>query len=77
MRGSRHAIEPSRFDLVRKLRLERQRQEITLYDVGAAIGYHYTTIGRWERGQDYPSIAALADWCQALGLRLSLDLKHI
>lgn len=75
MRGSRHAIAPSRFPFVLKLRRERVRRNITLYDVEAAIGYHYTTIGRWERGQDYPSIAALEDWCQALGTQLEIRIR--
>jgi transcriptional regulator with XRE-family HTH domain len=74
MKGSRHAVTASRFPFVQVLRRERLQLGLTLYDVAADIGYHYTTIGRWERGQDYPSIAALADWCEALGLGISIGL---
>lgn len=73
MNGSRHADRKGRFPLLADLRSERIRRGIGLIDVAENIGYHRVTISRWERGIDYPSIAALADWCEALGVNLHIS----
>jgi len=73
--NSRHATRKMRFPLLRQLRHERRQQGLGLIDIAVCIGYHKTTIGRWERGEDYPSIAALADWCQVLDLELQIAAR--
>lgn len=56
--------------LMRELRAERQRRGIRLIDLQEAVGYHRTAIGNWERGKYSPTLVALDDLCQAMGLRL-------
>jgi transcriptional regulator with XRE-family HTH domain len=75
MTGSRHAGVRLRFPLLEQLRRERQRRGLHLADLAVQTGYHRTTIGRWERGEDYPSIAALDDICQSIGLELVISLQ--
>jgi transcriptional regulator with XRE-family HTH domain len=61
--------------LLLQLRAERQRRGVKLIELADQIGYHRVTISRWERGIDYPSIAALGDWCQALDYNLQIRIS--
>ena len=54
---------------LRKIRIEKKlKREALAHD----LGYHWMTIGRWERGDSIPSTAALMDWCQGLGVELKV-----
>lgn len=64
-----------RFQALSELRLLRKRKGVYLYDLQAATGVHRTTIGRWERGIDYPNLAALEDVCNALGAQLRITIE--
>jgi transcriptional regulator with XRE-family HTH domain len=77
MIGSRHVKTPLRFPIMAQLREERRKRGLQLVDLAQEVGYHRVTIGRWERGIDYPSIAALDDMCQFLGLELVVSLRHV
>lgn len=65
-----------RFPQLAELRTVRQGKGLKLIELASAIGCHRTTLGRWERGIDYPDLANLEDWCEALGIRLSVGIKE-
>jgi transcriptional regulator with XRE-family HTH domain len=54
------------------LRASRTEQRLRLDVFAEMIGYHWTTVSRWERGECFPSLRALHDWCEALGVQLTL-----
>ncbi len=64
-----------RYPIVKELRSIRRLKHMQQLDVGIAAGYHWQSIGYWERGERMPSIPALEDWAQALGYRLKLYLE--
>lgn len=65
-----------RFPQLADLRRIRREQGLRLIDLEEIVGCHRTTLGRWERGDDYPDLANLQDWCQALGVDLSISVAH-
>lgn len=84
MKGRRHqpvktgvsALMPRRVmsphPIVSLLRAARRDQRLRIDVLGEMLGYHWATISRWERGLVSPSLQALQDWCQALGLELTI-----
>ncbi len=63
-----------RFPQLAELRRIRQQKGLRLIDLQEIVGCHRTTLGRWERGDDYPDLANLQDWCEGLGVALSVEL---
>lgn len=61
--------------IMRELRDQRRRRGIRLSDLQESVGYHRTAIGNWERGKYSPTLVALADLCEALGLRLDIEIR--
>lgn len=61
-------------DLLNQLREERKKRGVRLIDLAESVGYHRTAIGNWERGKHAPTIRELADWCQALGVGLKIEI---
>ncbi len=66
-----------RYPIVGELRAIRRLRHRDQKDVGDAAGYHWQSIGYWERGERMPSIPALDDWAQALGYKLKMYLEDI
>jgi transcriptional regulator with XRE-family HTH domain len=62
--------------IMRELRDQRRRRGIRLSDLQQAVGYHRTAIGNWERGKYSPTLVALDDLCQAIGLRLTVHIDE-
>lgn len=58
--------------VVRTLRAARKAQRLRIDVLGEMLGYHWATVSRWERGIASPSLQALQDWCQALGVELTI-----
>jgi len=61
--------------IVVRLRSIRREQGITVEALSKKIGYHWTTISRWENGHCIPAFLALHDWCEGLGQRLTTLAK--
>lgn len=57
------------------LRQRRQEMHLRQIDVGEIAGYVETQITRWESGRENPRFRALCDWCDALGLELTVKPK--
>jgi transcriptional regulator with XRE-family HTH domain len=53
----------------------RRGAGITIKDLAKRLGYHWTTLSRWENGHKIPGFLALHDWCDALGVRLTTSEK--
>lgn len=53
---------------LRRLRLERN---LSLYDVERLSGYHFTTIGKYERGERRPSLEVLRELARLYQVPLS------
>lgn len=64
-----HAKAHPIFQMLRDVRIERG---ISLQKLGKMTGYWWETIGHWERGEYPPSTLKFLDWCQALGVRVSV-----
>lgn len=63
------------YPICTELRALRRAQRLRLDVLAEMLGYHVMSVGRWERGESYPSIQALHDWCQALGVKLTLTVE--
>jgi transcriptional regulator with XRE-family HTH domain len=44
----------------------------TLSKFSERLGYDYSTVGGWERGERTPTYKALRDWCDALNVTLEI-----
>lgn len=62
----------SRFSVVRDLTAARVDLGVARIDLAESSGYHVQIIGRYERGETTPSLQALTDLAEALGLRVTL-----
>ena len=62
-------------EIVEDLREVRRRQRLRRDVLAEIMGYHWQTVGRWERGESTPSCQALHDWCEALGLKLRVEQR--
>jgi transcriptional regulator with XRE-family HTH domain len=58
--------------ILTQLYLERVRQKVSRHDLSTKLGYDYSTLSGWERGERTPTFSALIDWCDSLGVRLSI-----
>lgn len=56
------------------LKKRRMGLNIRRRDLAKRLGYHETTIARWESGMNVPTYRALTDWCQALGVKLAFRI---
>lgn len=62
------------YPILAALRAIRNKQRLRLDVLAEMIGYHWVTVSRWERGEKQPSLQALHDWCEALGVTLALGM---
>lgn len=46
---------------------KRKDRQLRQVDLAQKTGYHYNTIGRWERGEDYPTIEQAENIVSTLG----------
>lgn len=60
------------YPIIQALRRERERQRLRRDVLAEMIGYHWATVGRWERGECHPSLQVLHDWSEALGVELGV-----
>ena len=60
-------------DRLRRLRLERN---LSLYDVERLSGFHFTTIGKYERGERRPSLEVLRELARVYQVPLSELLEE-
>jgi transcriptional regulator with XRE-family HTH domain len=66
----------SLWEILAALRLERERQGLTLADVSGRTGIHPTTISKLENGRlPNPTYSTLRTYAHALGLRLGWALE--
>lgn len=63
-----------RYPIVAVLRRKRVESKRSQKELAEAMGYHWQTLGLWERHQSLPSIPALEDWCAALGTDLQIGV---
>jgi transcriptional regulator with XRE-family HTH domain len=63
--------------IMRDLRARRRDRGIRLIDLQEAVGYHRTAIGNWERGKYSPTLVALDDLCQAIGVNLKIEIAAL
>jgi transcriptional regulator with XRE-family HTH domain len=71
MKWKRYCRHP--YPIVLQLRQVRESRGIPRKVIEYKIGYHKMTIGRWERGDTQPSLQALHDWCQVLGVEIGIN----
>lgn len=68
----RKTDKESRYAAVQQLWAIRERRGIDRVTLADAMGYHPQMLGRWERGEATPSVQRLHDWCDALGVTLTV-----
>lgn len=59
--------------IVESLRAIREHRGITRATLAPKIGYNVHTLTKWERGTIIPSLQAIYDWCEVLGVELMID----
>lgn len=57
---------------VRALRRRRYELGLQAKEVAARTGYSLSVVRQWECGQTTPSLPALTDWAQALGMKIEV-----
>src|SRR4030081_1977061 len=60
---------PQAVQLGAELREQRKRADMTVVQVGEALGFHQSTISRWERGESMPDEADTAALLAIYGVR--------
>ena len=60
---------PQAVQLGAELREQRKRADMTVVQVGEALGFHQSTISRWERGESMPDEADTAAVLAIYGVR--------
>jgi transcriptional regulator with XRE-family HTH domain len=63
------------YQVIRSLRDIRRKQKITQKQLAEATGYGRRTLISWEAFTRTPSLRALEDWCEALGVQLSVKRR--
>lgn len=63
--------------VIRELRAERIRQRLTLVELAKRAGYNKERFCDWETGKAKPRMRTLSDWCDALGLELTVRPKAV
>ncbi|HVB10406.1 MAG TPA: helix-turn-helix transcriptional regulator [Bacillota bacterium] len=58
-------------DLGRRLREVRKSRRMSLYDVERRTGRHFSTIGKYERGERRPSVQTLRELADVYQVSLS------
>jgi transcriptional regulator with XRE-family HTH domain len=58
-------------DLGRRLRELRRSRRMSLYDVERRTGRHFSTIGKYERGERRPSVETLRELAEVYEVSLS------
>lgn len=53
-----------------RLHAERKRRGLTLKELGALTGVHFSAVGQYERGEHEPTVFSAACIAEALGLSL-------
>lgn len=61
--------------IVFDLRRVREEKGLKRKQLAHALGYNINALARWERGEEHPSFQAFNDWCQALGVKPTLELQ--
>ena len=59
-------------ELTQVLRSERVRQGLWQVELAQRLGVHQSTLSQWETNTVVPSVPYLAQWCEALGMRLAV-----
>ena len=58
------------YPVIAQLKAERLAQGKAIVDLALELGYSPTSLARWERGEFIPSVQALHDWAEGLGVEL-------
>jgi transcriptional regulator with XRE-family HTH domain len=58
--------------IVAALAVERSRLQLSCREVARRAGIHAQQISRYERGENWPTLAALDAWAAALGVTLAV-----
>lgn len=61
--------------VIRSLWDIRRERRITQKELAESTGYGRRTIISWEAFTRMPSLRALEDWCEALGVQLSVKRR--
>lgn len=68
-RNPNHRVYP----VVAQLAAARGAEKISQRALSYKMGYDCVTVGRWERGETLPSLQAVYDWCEALGVEMRVS----
>ena len=52
------------------MKLKRKEKHMTQMGLANVSGVHYNSIGRWERGEDYPTLDMAEQIVKALGAEI-------
>lgn len=73
--------KPPKYPIIAALRARRLEMQLRMTDVAARAGYDVINFRKWETTLTTPRLHALMDWCDALGVdltiqpRLTLDVE--
>ena len=56
-----------------RLRTTRIAKELSIDQLSVMLGYDPSTVGRWERGEQMPAFHKFIDWCNGLGVSVTLS----
>lgn len=59
--------------IIRALVELRQQRRIQRKELAAHLGQHVVHVAKWERGELKPKLANLLNWCDALGVELTIQ----
>jgi len=62
-----------KYRVLEQLRAARETSGLTRAQLAASMGYHVLILGRWERGEQFPSMRRLHDWADALEMVVSAE----
>ncbi len=74
--GPAFKIPPTPSYILKLLREERIRNQMSLEALSLLTGYNFNSLQRWENGRVTPSVNAVVDYANALGFDLVLRKKE-
>lgn len=67
--------EITSFDFGIWMKSKRKERQLSQADLASMVNVHATSIGRWERGDDYPTLDKVEEIAKILGAKIFIRSK--
>lgn len=75
--SSRPRVQPDVHPTIAALHAKRKDLRMTRPQLADIVGYSKSSLENWEMGRRFPTVQALLDWAQALGMSLeTVEVRH-